>query len=104
MGGNSEYHHGAIFRRSREIRFYKYQKAVEDAMEGKVDAIVTAPINKHNIQSEDFKFAGHTEYLAQQAGVQDSLMLLVDGDLRVGVVTGHIPIKEVSEKNNCGKN
>lgn len=78
--------------------FISIKKAVEDAMEGKVDAIVTAPINKHNIQSEDFKFAGHTEYLAQEAGVKDSLMLLVDGDLRVGVVTGHIPIHEVSEK------
>lgn len=83
--------------------FISIKKAVEDAIAGKVDAIVTAPINKHNIQSEEFKFAGHTEYLAQEAGVKDSLMLLVDGDLRVGVVTGHIPIKEVSEKVTAEK-
>lgn len=83
--------------------FISIKKAVEDAIAGKVDAIVTAPINKHNIQSEEFKFAGHTEYLAKEAGVKDSLMLLVDGDLRVGVVTGHIPIKEVSEKVTAEK-
>ncbi len=78
--------------------FLSIKHAVEDALAGKIDAIVTAPINKHNIQSEDFKFAGHTEYLTQTAGLDESLMLLVDGGLRVGVVTGHIPIKEVAEK------
>ncbi|MBK6263755.1 4-hydroxythreonine-4-phosphate dehydrogenase PdxA [Marivirga sp. S37H4] len=74
------------------------KQAVEDALAGKVDAIVTAPINKHNIQSDEFKFAGHTEYLAQASGVDESLMLLVDEGLRVGVVTGHIPISEVAQK------
>jgi 4-hydroxythreonine-4-phosphate dehydrogenase len=83
--------------------FISIKSAVEDAMSGKVDAIVTAPINKNNIQSEDFKFAGHTEYLTQMDKAKDSLMLLVDGDLRVGVVTGHIPIKEVSEKVTAEK-
>lgn len=78
--------------------FISIKQAVQDAMDGVVDAIVTAPINKHNIQSEDFKFAGHTEYLAETASVKESLMLLVDGDLRVGVVTGHIPITEVASK------
>lgn len=78
--------------------FLSIKHAVEDAIAGKIDAIVTAPINKHNIQSEDFKFAGHTEYLTQTAGVEESLMLLVDGGLRVGVVTGHIPINQVAEK------
>ncbi len=78
--------------------FLSIKHAVEDALAGKIDAIVTAPINKHNIQSEDFQFAGHTEYLTQTAGVEESLMLLVDGGLRVGVVTGHIPIHQVAEK------
>ncbi|GAA5044121.1 4-hydroxythreonine-4-phosphate dehydrogenase [Marivirga lumbricoides] len=78
--------------------FTSIKHAVQDAMDGTVDAVVTAPINKHNIQSDDFKFAGHTEYLAETAGVQESLMLLVDGTLRVGVVTGHIPITEVAQK------
>lgn len=78
--------------------FLSIKHAVEDLKNGRLDAVVTAPINKHNIQSADFKFPGHTEYLTQQAEVKDSLMLLVDGNLRVGVVTGHIPINEVSEK------
>jgi 4-hydroxythreonine-4-phosphate dehydrogenase len=74
------------------------RQATEDAINKKVDAIVTAPINKHNVQSDDFQFAGHTEYLTQATKSDDSLMLLVDGNLRVGVVTGHIPISEVSKK------
>jgi len=85
----------------KEVGKYAFQsikQATEDAIEKRVDAIVTAPINKHTIQSDEFKFAGHTEYLAQTAKAKDSLMLLVDGSLRVGVVTGHIPIKEVSNQ------
>ncbi len=84
---------------SQEAGKYAYisiKQATQDAIEKKIDALVTAPINKHTIQSENFKFAGHTEYLAQTCQVTDSLMLLVDGKLKVGVVTGHIPIKEVA--------
>lgn len=83
--------------------FLSIKHATEDAIAGKVDAIVTAPINKNNIQSEDFKFAGHTEYLTQMAKVEDSLMLLVDGDLKVGVVTGHIPVNLISKKITAEK-
>jgi len=77
--------------------FQAIEKATIDLKEGKIDAVVTAPINKHNIQSEDFKFAGHTEYFTQAFEAKDSLMLLCDGDLRVAVVTGHVPIKDVSQ-------
>jgi len=83
--------------------FISIEKAVDDALAGNVDAIVTAPINKNNIQSDNFNFAGHTEYLAQKSEVKDSLMLLVDGDLRVGVVTGHIPIRDVANKVTAEK-
>ncbi|WMN06167.1 4-hydroxythreonine-4-phosphate dehydrogenase PdxA [Marivirga arenosa] len=83
--------------------FISIEKAVDDALAGNVDAIVTAPINKNNIQSDNFNFAGHTEYLAQKSEVKDSLMLLVDGDLRVGVVTGHIPIQDVANKVTAEK-
>ena len=65
---------------------------------GYIDAIVTAPINKHNIQSEDFKYPGHTEFFTTTFEAEDSLMLLVKDDLRVGVVTGHIPLTEVSQQ------
>ncbi|WP_020606796.1 4-hydroxythreonine-4-phosphate dehydrogenase PdxA [Spirosoma spitsbergense] len=74
------------------------QRAVDDLKDGKIDALVTAPINKYNIQSEEFNFPGHTEYLAQQFGVQDNLMFLVSETLRVGVVTGHVPLGSVRQE------
>ncbi len=73
------------------------QRAVDDLKDNKLDALVTAPINKYNIQSEEFKFPGHTEYLAEQFGVQDNLMFMVSETLRVGVVTGHIPLGRVRQ-------
>jgi len=60
-----------------------------------IDVLVTAPINKYNIQSEEFKFPGHTDYLNEQLD-GDALMLMVDGNLRVGLLTDHIPVNEVS--------
>lgn len=71
------------------------QRATEDLKAGLLDAIVTAPINKYNIQTETFKFPGHTEYFAEAFGVKDNLMFLVSDVLRVGVVTGHIPLGRV---------
>jgi 4-hydroxythreonine-4-phosphate dehydrogenase len=78
--------------------FISLERAVDDLIAGKTDAIVTAPINKHNIQSADFQFAGHTEYIQSKTNAEDSLMFLVSEDIRVGVVTGHIPVTEVAEK------
>lgn len=71
------------------------EKATEDLINGHIDALVTAPINKHNIQSESFNFPGHTEYLQQRTGGNNVLMFMISEDLRVGVVTGHIPVQEV---------
>jgi 4-hydroxythreonine-4-phosphate dehydrogenase len=70
-------------------------KAVKDLKENRIDAIVTAPINKENIQSEDFTFPGHTEYFAKQFETKNYLMLMVSNALRIGTVTGHVPLKEV---------
>ncbi|WP_430411048.1 4-hydroxythreonine-4-phosphate dehydrogenase PdxA [Kordia sp.] len=64
--------------------------------EGAIDVLVTAPINKHNVQSEDFKFPGHTDYLGENLE-GDSLMLMVNGSLRVGLLTDHVAVKDVSE-------
>ncbi|WP_214228956.1 4-hydroxythreonine-4-phosphate dehydrogenase PdxA [Pedobacter sp. B4-66] len=72
------------------------EKATDDLINGNIDALVTAPINKHNIQSDTFNFPGHTEYLQERSGSDDVLMFLISEDIRVGVVTGHIPITEVS--------
>ena len=78
-----------------EFSLQSLQFAMQDLKDGKIDVLVTAPINKHNIQSADFKFPGHTEFLAQQVGATDYLMMLVCDDMKVGVVTGHIPFKDV---------
>lgn len=73
------------------------QRATADLISGDIDALVTAPINKDNIQNDEFKFPGHTEYLQEQAGAAESLMFLVSDTLRVGVVTGHIALSKVAE-------
>ncbi|ERM84578.1 4-hydroxythreonine-4-phosphate dehydrogenase [Rhodonellum psychrophilum GCM71 = DSM 17998] len=70
-------------------------QAIADLKENKIDALVTAPLNKSNINSEALKFVGHTEYLTEAFGINKSLMFLVAEGIRVGVVTGHIPLKEV---------
>lgn len=78
--------------------FLSLERAMDDLLAGNIDALVTAPINKHNIQNENFQFAGHTEYIQAKTNSPDSLMFLVSEDLRVGVVTGHIPVSEVPQK------
>jgi 4-hydroxythreonine-4-phosphate dehydrogenase len=71
------------------------ESAVSDLASNKVDVLITAPIDKANMQKAGFAFPGHTEYLAKMANVDEHLMLLVNGSLRLGVVTGHIPLKDV---------
>lgn len=71
--------------------------ATKALKEGQVDVLVTAPINKYNIQSEDFKFPGHTDYLDQELE-GNALMLMVQDDLRVGLITDHIPVNEVASQ------
>jgi 4-hydroxythreonine-4-phosphate dehydrogenase len=62
---------------------------------GDIDVLVTAPIDKHNMASEDFQFPGHTEYLEQELE-GEALMILMTEELRVGLITGHLPLKEVA--------
>ena len=76
--------------------FLSLKEAVKALKQGQIDVLVTAPINKENIQSEAFHFAGHTEYLENELGGK-SLMILMTDELRVGLITGHIPISEVSK-------
>ena len=72
------------------------EMAVRDLKHGRIDAVVTAPINKHSIQSDKFRFPGHTEYFAEKFDAGDVLMLMVSDRLRMGVATAHLPIKDVS--------
>jgi len=73
--------------------------ATKALKEGSVDVLVTAPINKYNIQSEEFKFPGHTDYLDKELE-GDALMLMVHDDLRVGLLTDHVPVNEVTKHLN----
>jgi 4-hydroxythreonine-4-phosphate dehydrogenase len=73
------------------------QKACEELKEGLLDALVTAPIDKHSIHSDEFPFKGHTEFLTQYFGASESLMLLVGNSLRVGLVTEHVAVREIAD-------
>lgn len=72
------------------------KKAVEEVREGLIDGFVTGPIDKNTMHGEEFPFQGHTEYLTQEFNAGESLMLMVGHDLRVGLVTEHIPVKDIS--------
>ena len=73
------------------------QEATKALKNNSIDVLVTAPINKHNIQSKEFNFPGHTDYLAQELE-GESLMLMVTENLRVGLLTDHVPVKDVAVK------
>jgi 4-hydroxythreonine-4-phosphate dehydrogenase len=72
------------------------KQATLDLKEGMLDALVTAPINKHTIHSDEFPFKGHTEFFAHTFNTQEYMMMMVSDSLRVGLVTEHIPVSEVT--------
>ena len=71
------------------------ERAVQDIKEGYIDVLVTAPFNKRAMASEGFGYTGHTEYLEMEFGVEEVAMIMVCDRLKVGVVTGHISLKDV---------
>lgn len=71
------------------------QTAVKELKEGKIDVLVTAPINKKSMNNEGFGFPGHTEYIQDAFGVKDVAMFMVSHRLKLAVVTGHVPLKDV---------
>ncbi len=74
------------------------EMATKDLKEGNIDALVTCPINRKNIDNKQFSFAGHSEYLEKEVGAEgDSIMLMVDNNLRVANLTGHTPISQLSK-------
>jgi len=80
-----------------EAALVSLERAVEDLLNGKIDVLVTAPIDKHNIQSDSFHFNGHTEYLKSKTGTSDALMFMIGESMRIGVATGHVPLGKVPE-------
>lgn len=73
------------------------QAAVAALKENKIDALVTAPLHKKNIQSAEFNFTGHTPYLKNSFGAKDVLMFMVADNFRVGLVTEHVPVKDIAQ-------
>ncbi len=80
-----------------EYAIKSLEAAVAALKQSKVDVLVTAPINKSNVQSESFNFPGHTDYLARELE-GESLMLMISNGLRVGLLTDHVAVKDVSSK------
>jgi 4-hydroxythreonine-4-phosphate dehydrogenase len=78
--------------------FVSLEKATQALQENKIDVLVTAPINKSNIQSDNFKFIGHTEYLGSKFDGQPLMLMCSESGLRIALVTGHVSIKEVVSK------
>jgi 4-hydroxythreonine-4-phosphate dehydrogenase len=88
---------GKVNEQGGKYAFAALEAATQDLASGKVDVIVTAPISKEAMAKSGFEFPGHTEYLANMAGEEEALMLMVSPTLKVGLVTSHIPLKEVTE-------
>jgi len=86
---------GQASRQTAHAALLCLKKAVEELKEGLIDGFVTGPIDKNTIHGPDFPFHGHTEYLTQEFDAGESLMMMVSDDLKVGLVTEHISVKEI---------
>lgn len=80
-----------------DASFTALDRACSDLQNGFIDVLVTAPINKDNIQSDKFNFPGHTEFLAEAFNAEDYAMLMVSETMKMGVVTTHLPLSKVAE-------
>lgn len=78
-----------------EAAIISLRKAVEDLKNGKIDVLITSPIDKQNVQSEDFNFKGHTDYLKSVAGTGEALMFMIGESMRIGIATDHVPLSKV---------
>lgn len=87
---------GVATEKSGKYAYESLQSATQAMNEGLIDILLTAPINKHNIQSEKFKFFGHTEFLEEHLK-GEGLMILMTKNLKIGLITGHIPLSKVAE-------
>ncbi|BCY27632.1 4-hydroxythreonine-4-phosphate dehydrogenase PdxA [Flavobacterium okayamense] len=89
--------HGKLDDNVGKYAIKSFVEATKALKNGLIDVLVTAPINKYNIQSDEFKFPGHTDYLDKELD-GNALMLMVHDKLRVGLLTDHIPVNEVASK------
>jgi len=89
---------GQITEEGGKYAYISLDAAVRDLKDGYLDGLVTAPINKQAMQLANFPFKGHTDYLTQAFETKENLMLMVDGSLRIGVVTDHIALRDVADR------
>ncbi len=95
---NTPIHLGHSTPEGGKASFLSLERATNDILTGKVHGLVTAPINKENIQSDSFQFSGHTEYLTHKLGEgKESLMMMVSDQMRVALVSNHTPIRKVPQ-------
>lgn len=87
---------GKASKESGKAAYIALKQAASELKEGLIDALVTGPIDKHTIHSEEFPFTGHTGFLTNFFEVSESLMFMVSDKLRVGLATEHIPVREVA--------
>ena len=87
---------GAVTEEAGLAAYQALEKATKDYLEGKIDILVTSPINKSAIQSKNFTFPGHTEYLQERCGNDEkALMILCSGDMKVAVATSHMALRDI---------
>lgn len=91
-----EFQTGKVTETGGKYAFLSLERATQDLASGKIDVLVTAPISKEAMAKSGFKFPGHTEYLADLAGMEEALMVMVSDSLRVALVTSHIALKDVN--------
>lgn len=89
---------GSVSGRAGLAAMNAVETGIEACLSGKADALVTAPISKEAIHLAGYTVPGHTEFLAEKSGTQDYMMILASGSLRVGLATGHIPVRRIPEE------
>jgi 4-hydroxythreonine-4-phosphate dehydrogenase len=87
---------GKATKEGGKAAFIALKQASSELKEGLIDGLVTGPIDKHSIHGDDFPFKGHTEFLTSFFEVSESLMFMISDKLRVGLVTEHIPVKDIA--------
>lgn len=88
---------GKLTKEAGNLSMNAIQFGIDLCLKKTADALVTAPISKEAIQIAGYNYPGHTEFLAEKTGCSDYMMILVSGNMRVGLVTGHIPVSKISD-------
>lgn len=88
---------GRVTESAGKCAYLALQRSTDDLKKGFIDAVVTAPINKANIQRPEFQYTGHTEYYKDKFDADTNLMLMCSENLRVGLLTGHMPLERVKK-------